>query len=151
VGDWRGYWADARGELICDIWKSVGGVEMVEILKQQAGTLMAFAIICVILIAVCKLTKNFIVGKNDRGYKEYNREGQLIKEGYKRPIWDYNLFPGLSKVWHMGEWAIPIAVGMLLVLIVLYLCTKDVLFGDLVKVNIGVVFGMLVRRAKKSE
>lgn len=74
----------------------------------------------------------------------YLRTKELLKDK-DRNIWDVSLFPGISKLFWTEERPIVIGTGLLILVAILALVTGKNELWDLFKVNLGVVFGIVVR------
>jgi hypothetical protein len=122
---------------------------MLKLIEQHPTmvSLLAIWVMGVItLIVAFKMWKVRRMMELDRAYKRYEN-GQLVEDGRTRSVWDYNFFPGLSKVWHMSQWQPLIAILTLVILALAFMFTKDERIGGIVGVNLGVVLGMLLKKA----
>lgn len=81
---------------------------------------------------------------NDSKFEEYFENGTIKSKSYHRNIWDLSLFPPLSKLFFKKDWKFAIAAYLLVLLLVLYVITKEQWLADLAKVNFGLVIGALV-------
>jgi len=125
---------------------------MLTSLLQENTThiIWAVAVIIIILIAF-KIFKFYRITGLDKNHKEFGPEGNILKEGHNRPIWDYHFFPGLSRIWHQGEWQVAAAATLILIFLFAYLYTKDRLLANLLQITLGVVIGVMIeRKSRKS-
>jgi len=125
---------------------------MLTSLLQENAThiIWAVAVIIIILIAF-KIFKFYRITGLDKNHKEFGPEGNFLKEGHNRPIWDYHFFPGLSRIWHQGEWQVAAAATLILIFLFAYLYTKDRLLANLLQITLGVVIGVMIeRKSRKS-
>jgi hypothetical protein len=81
---------------------------------------------------------------NDSKFEEYYENGTIKSKSYHRNIWDLSFFPPLSKLFFKKDWKFAMAAYLLVLLLVLYLITKEPWLAELAKVNFGLVFGALV-------
>lgn len=82
----------------------------------------------------------------DEKVKIYYENGNLKQEGRGRDRWDYNIFGGLTRMWHKSEWQEFIGIVLLTVFLVIYLLKNDPAFLQLININVGVIFGMQVNK-----
>lgn len=126
---------------------------MEQFLNQNATHIVwaATTIIVIGILVFFKIWKLHNVFENDRIFKKTDLKGNMIQEGKTRDIWDTNLFPGLSRIWHKSEWQE--AAGMMLMLIFLsaYLYTKDQSILFVLGVNFGVLIGTQIQRYKEKK
>ena len=68
-----------------------------------------------------------------------------LQKSTARNIWDLALFPSISKLFWTEERPIVIATSLLILVAIFALISEKSELWDLFKVNLGVVFGIIVR------
>lgn len=86
----------------------------------------------------------------DNNIKETDKEGNIIKQGRSRNIWDYKFFPGLSKLILGAEWHKTVILFLLVILFFLYLKTHDELFKTLLITDFGIIIGAIIEKSSKN-
>lgn len=122
---------------------------MSAIIEQYMAWIIGFIFAIIFVLVIYKIYKFHKLIEYDRLYKKYNDNGQIIEETRTRNIWDYNFFPGLSKVWHFSGWQFLVAILILLFVILMYAFTKDEKLFDILGLNLGVILGMMIRHGKQ--
>lgn len=117
---------------------------MLEALEPHLGKIIVFVMCLIGGLTIYKFWKCRNLFELDKQFKRYNDKGEIIQETRSRNIWDYNFFPGLSKLWHISEWQILVAMVILLLLLILYLFRKDNALLNLLSVNFGILLGMMI-------
>jgi hypothetical protein len=122
---------------------------MFERLLQEHFSVVIIIVGCLLLATIVYRGFKFNqIIKTDRAWKKYDpATGNLIEEIHKRPIWDYHIFPGLSKLFHNREWKELFAMILLCVLLFLYLYLKDDKILNLLGINFGVIIGMMIKKS----
>jgi uncharacterized integral membrane protein len=128
---------------------------MGETLEQHIGWIIVLVAILALwilglltYIIYFKIRKIKDLMELDEKHEEHNSNGQLIVKGRTRNVWDYNFFPGLSKLWHFSGWQVLVAMVILLVLLLVYCFTKDSTLLNLLGVNFGIILGMMIQKTK---
>ena len=123
---------------------------MLTSLFQQNTNLIIWLIAVIIIILIgFKIWKFYKITDLDKNYKKFDHERNILEEGHNRPIWDYHFFPGLSRIWHQGEWQVAAAATLILIFLFAYLYTKDSLLANLLQITLGVVIGVMIERKNR--
>lgn len=121
---------------------------MLEAIQQHIGKIIAFGCFLITVLTFFKIWKVRKLIELDKLYRKCRDNGQIIEETRTRNIWDYNFFPGMSKLWHFSGWQVLVAMVILLFLLLAYSFTKDDRLLNLLGVNFGIVLGMMIKTTK---
>ncbi|MFA5359479.1 MAG: hypothetical protein WC349_00760 [Patescibacteria group bacterium] len=113
---------------------------------------LSLIIITIILICIFIIVKLFQFNKIikiDENYRKYSEDGKILEQGNPRNIWDYHFFSGISKLVLGAEWHKTIILILLVILIFLYLKTKDELFKTLLITDFGIIIGAIIDKSIK--
>jgi len=125
---------------------------MLKNLIEQNMTLMIGAITLLLLVLIIfKIWKFYRITDLDKNYKKVDDKENVIQCGRTRNIWDYHFFPGLSRLWHQGEWQVAGAASLILVFIFLWLYTRNDTILNMIGINFGVVIGMMLEKQRKQK
>jgi predicted acyltransferase len=122
---------------------------LTQLLQNNASQLIWSVTAIVILLIGFKIWKFYRISEIDKNYKKFDPQGNIIEQGRPRNIWDYHFFPGISQLWHRGEWQAAVAATLILAFLVAYLYTRDPLLGQLLNITLGVVIGYLIHKGGK--
>jgi hypothetical protein len=118
-----------------------------DIINQNPLLFFISTVIIIALLIFFKIYKFKKLIDADMRYRRFEN-GQLVQEGYPRHIWDYNFFPGISRLWHASEWQQALSIFTLIIIILIYLYSNDEKLINLIGINFGVVIGMSLRSAR---
>lgn len=123
---------------------------MLKNLIEQNMSFMIGAITLLLLVLIIfKIFKFYRITDLDKNYKKVDDKGNVIQHSRTRNIWDYHFFPGLSKLWHQGEWQVAGAASLILFFAFLWLYTKNDTILNMIGINFGLVIGMMLKKGRK--
>ena len=118
-----------------------------EIIEQNIGQIIWAVVILILGFGGLHIYKIRKIIDSDKSYKKINENGQLIEEGHLRSIWDYSIFPGLTKLWFdKAGWQTALALFAFVLLLIVYLFTRENILLNILGINLGVFFGMMLKK-----
>ena len=118
---------------------------MLKLFEQNMSYIICSGTILLVILIAFKIYKFRRLIDQDAKYKKTDKTGNIIQETYPRPIWDYNFFPGISKLWHRSESQTLLAMLFMALLLVLYVITRADGLLNLLAINFGAFIGMMIK------